>query len=126
MWLDDYARTVLAKFSFLESEYHFTIKEKRMESYGYFLIYEKGLMSVRLGYEYMEERFSYILKDETMNVMFWKFFTGFDPTINWLSLMPKGRNYEDAINLNVSLLKKYGHEFLLGEKSLSELVSSLS
>lgn len=116
MVLDDYEKIALAKFSFLEKEYGFSIVERRMESYGCFIVYQKDSLQVSLGYENFEKQFFDYLRDKEKSIMFWQFFRKHDESINWPELMPLDGDYEKAIDKNILLLKKYGHGFLSGEE----------
>ncbi|NCI49824.1 hypothetical protein GWC95_07820 [Sediminibacterium roseum] len=117
----DYKPIALEKFSFLVTDYGFELTEVRSENYGTFLIYgnkEKKIV-LNLGYEYRDQMFYYFLNDGIKRLTFHDFFGKYDPSLlYWPDLMPKGDDFLPALEKNIALLKKYGHNFLSGKEKL--------
>jgi len=114
-----YRDAALVKFDFLRTEYDFVIEEVDIKnSWTCTIIYTKKKMIIELSAEPLDQRFHYFLKDGVKTIIFHQFFQRYDANINWPELMPLDHDYEKAMDKNILLLKKYGHNFLSGKENL--------
>jgi len=116
--IEEYKNSVIDKFSFLITEYLFHLDQIEVNADLCTIVYKKDNIIIRLHSEILDNRFYFHLNDGNKIVLFHEYFKQFDGSINWPDLMPAGRYYDDALDRNVLLLKKYGHDFLSGKQSL--------
>jgi hypothetical protein len=122
--INSYEKTKEA-FSFLISDYQFSlIKDERLND-GFTLEYQLHERMVHLYYDYRDNRFSfYIIKgsktivpndNDHENVKsLYDLFKKNEPILNFKSFQPNDAEYETALYKNASFLKKYGSSVLKG------------
>jgi len=115
------------EFAFLESEYNFTLIEKKSTNKGITYHYSNNMIRINLNYDYRENFFYFSLisgKDtqypndsDFKNIKpFFKLIQKYDQDFNLNKLQPDVHQYKEALKLNVKMLKKYGDKVLRGEE----------
>ena len=113
-----YLEDTKKQFNFLTTEFGFVLASEQEKEAGVWLEYVKNDRHIRLGFELIESRFFYSLIQGEKHVMFHEYFHRYDETINWPVLMPNFEDYEEALEKNATLLKKYGTPFLSEKEDL--------
>ena len=122
----DVSKVIDEKFRFLISEYGYALTERRQENYGYYTVYERSQRKVYLGYDYRENFFYFILirgkytvypndHDQENIKPFFRLFEKYEADLE-KKIQPDDSQYLEALELNASLLKKYGDKVLKGEE----------
>jgi hypothetical protein len=123
-------------FIFLVNEFGYSIvrdEELSHENRPYVFVidYVGNKRKVNLTYDYKEnffyfsisrinsgfiEKISSFFGVRESNIIFWKLFRYFEPSLELKAIQPDGQTCEEAALVNAQLLKKYASDILRGEK----------
>lgn len=112
-------------FSFLVSEYQYSLIQDENLNYGFTLEYQRDEIRVHLFYDYRANSFNFYLirgkntkypnDYDSENIRpFYELFQKFDESLDIYLIDPSDDDYEPALNKNQELLKKYGEKVLRG------------
>ena len=110
--LTDAFDVVKKSFAFLSDEWGFEkIKEDDI-NYGCYFKYLKGRLTIKIGYEYMDNCFYFEFVINEQRELIFSFFKDREPNIEWKSFMPDDFQYKESLKRNIEYLKKYKDDVL--------------
>lgn len=124
--IENYPSHVESKFKFLLKEYGFKIVEKNEREFSYLFVFERGEIKVILNYDYMDNFFyfsiingknnHYIDGDSENSLTFYDLAKFMNSEFKLEDIQPDDNQYLKSLENNATILKKYGHDILIGEK----------
>jgi hypothetical protein len=124
--VEDYPKNEKKLFRFLVDDFNFKLKERKESGFSFISEYVTDAIRVRLNYDFREQHFSFYLiyglltkfpNDlDLKNIkMFWDLFALFEADFDYMKTQPDEHQYLESLELNASLLKKYGGDLLRGK-----------
>jgi|688.fasta_scaffold03043_4 hypothetical protein len=124
--LENYPSNVEINFKFLINEYGFDIIEKKEREFSYLFVFERGDIKVILNYDYMDNFFYFSIingknkhykdEDSENSLTFYDLAKFKDSEFKLEDIQPNDEQYLTSLKNNATILKKYGHDILIGEE----------